>query len=102
VTVNVSDGGLHPMDLAEAQFKLSYEPRQTRDLNGSPVYRITGGDEILVPTRSAVPLWVSVCEKRADPELVSVLQWVRNSSRSPFCGFILTVGDYARQMGNNK
>lgn len=58
-----------------------YEPRQVGALAGFPVYRTTGGTEIIVLNRSTIPLWVPVT--REEYLTAELKRWQKEAADAP-------------------
>lgn len=58
ISVNDPDKGLDVCTVPGSPTKVFYEPKQTGDLDGFPLYRLQNGNEAIVLSRSNVPPWI--------------------------------------------
>jgi len=81
VSVNDPEKGLSACTVPGAPTKVFYEPSQVGELAGFPHYRLEGGTDVIVMSRSKVPLWIPLTRE----EYVKgwLASWQKQAAEAP-------------------
>lgn len=83
ISVSINDPlqGLELYSASGYPTKAFYEPQQAGEIDGFPIYRMGGGDEVLVMKRGTRPLWVPVT--REEYVRAQLKQWEKTTEGMP-------------------
>lgn len=81
VSINDPGKGFTPYTEFKFQTPAFYEPKQTGNVAGYPVYRMEGGDEMLLLNRSRVPMWIPVT--REEYVTAALAYWEKLAAENP-------------------
>ena len=81
ILVNNPEKGLNACTVPGAPTKVFYEPSQVGELAGFPHYRLEGGTDVIVMSRTKIPLWIPLTRE----EYVKgwLTNWQKQAAEAP-------------------